>query len=116
MPQQDQHATELHPAEEVESVSFPAAAQTTIVLQPGEQPLDLPATQIAREWPSILRSLSFVLAVRRDPLDSMLALQPLVQGVAIVTAIPRSAASATHLRGVGGAYLRPVSFHVAKRL
>ncbi len=88
MPQQDQRAAELNHAEEVDCVSFPAAAQPAIVLEPGEQPLDFPAAQVASEWSPILRSLSFVLAVRRDQLDSVFALQPFIQGIAVVAAIP----------------------------
>jgi hypothetical protein len=91
MPQQDQYATELNHAEEVDGVSFPAAAESAEVLQPGKEPLDFPTPQVTTEWPSILRSSAFVFAVGRDQLHSVLALQPLIQRIAVVSAIPNHA-------------------------
>lgn len=88
MPQQDQHATELNQAEEVDCLALPATAQPAVVLQPGKQTLDFPASQVASEWPSILRSLAFVPAVGRDQVDSVFASQPFIQRIAVVGAIP----------------------------
>ncbi len=80
MPQQDQRASELDHAEEVDSVSFPAAGEPAIVLEPGEQPLDFPAPQVAAERSPVLRALAFFLAVGRDQLDPLFASQALIQG------------------------------------
>ena len=47
IPQHDFHASQPHHTEEILDVVFPACGQATIVLQPGEQTLDGPASPIA---------------------------------------------------------------------
>jgi hypothetical protein len=47
MPQQDADASELEEAEEVLGDAFPTGDQAAVVLQPGEQALDLPAPLVA---------------------------------------------------------------------
>src|ERR1017187_8658240 len=78
MPQEDQHATELNHPEKVSRVTFPAAADPAKVLQPGEQPLNLPSPQVAAQRPPILGSLSAA-TVGGNHLDAMFAPQPLIQ-------------------------------------
>src|ERR1039458_887916 len=82
MPQEDQHATELNHPEKVSRVTFPAAADPAKVLQPGEQPLNLPSPQVAAQRPPILGSLSAA-TVGGNHLDAMFALQPLIQPIAV---------------------------------
>src|SRR3989442_5522721 len=88
MPQQNQRAAELNHAKEVDGVAFPAAGEPAEVFQPGKQPLDFPAVQVAAQWPSILRALAFLLPVGRNQLDPWFASQPFVQRVAVVGPIP----------------------------
>src|SRR2546428_4655876 len=88
MPQQNQRAAELNHAKEVDGVAFPAAGEPAEVFQPGKQPLDFPAAQVAAQWPSILRALAFLLPVGRNQLDPWFASQPFVQRVAVVGPIP----------------------------
>src|SRR5713101_6037544 len=87
MPQQDQRATELNHTQEVNGVTFPAPVESAEVLQPGKQPLDFPTAQVTPQGPAILRSPAFVSAVGRDQFDSVLALQPFIQRIAVVAAI-----------------------------
>ena len=50
---------------------FPARKYAAEVLQPGEQSLDLPAAQIAPQFPTVLSySFAAVVSVRSDQLDA----------------------------------------------
>ena len=64
-------------------MALPAAADPAKILQPGEQPLDLPTSQVASQWPPVLRSLSSS-AVGGDQFDALLVSQPLIQPIAVV--------------------------------
>ena len=83
MPQEDQRASELDHAEEVCGVSLPAACEAAEVLQPGEQPFDLPAAQVATQRPSILCFPSPA-PIGSDYLDAVQLLEPRIQWVAVV--------------------------------
>jgi hypothetical protein len=52
---EDNEAGELHKAEEVLSVEFPADEYTALPLYPGEETLDEPASHIVAQPSSILR-------------------------------------------------------------
>jgi len=86
MPQEDQHASELNHAKKVRGVTFPAATDPAKVLQPGEQPLDLPTPQVAAQRPSILGSLSSA-TVGGNQFDTLFSSQPLIQAIAVVSTI-----------------------------
>jgi hypothetical protein len=47
MPQEDADASEADGAEEVLGVALPAVHEASVVLEPGEQPFDLPAALVA---------------------------------------------------------------------
>ena len=79
MPQEDQRASELYHSEEVGGVSFPSAGKSAEVLQPGEQPFDLPAAKRS----AVLSFPSFA-PVGSDHFDAVQLAKPRVQRVAIV--------------------------------
>jgi len=83
MPQQDQRTAELDHAEEVDCVAFPSRGESAEVLQPGEQPFDLPAAQVATQRPSILCFPSPA-PIGSDYLDAVQLLEPRIQWVAVV--------------------------------
>ena len=83
MPQGDQRATELDHTEEVGGVSFPAAGKPAEVLQPGEEPFDLPAPHVATKGSAVLSFPPFA-SVGSDHFDAVQLAEPRVQRVAIV--------------------------------
>jgi hypothetical protein len=58
MPQEDYSACELNHPEEILWVVFPANDDAAKVVKPREQALDLPATPVATQYPTILRCFS----------------------------------------------------------
>src|SRR5581483_9590947 len=85
MSQQDQNARELNHAEEVGRVVLPAGDHAAIVMQPGEQTLDAPATAIAPKGASVLACGPAALqSMRCDQLDAKLLAQALVERVTVV--------------------------------
>ena len=64
-------------------MTFIARYQTTEVLQPREETLDLPAAAVTAQLPTVLR-LPATAAVGRDQLDVALGGQPSVQPIRIV--------------------------------
>lgn len=54
MPQQQRDVSKPDHAQEVLDVIFPAGDQATEPVQPGEQPLDAPASSVAAQWAAIL--------------------------------------------------------------
>lgn len=64
-------------------MTFIARDQTTKVLQPREETLDLPAAAVAAKLPTVLR-LPAAAAIGRDQLDVTLGGQPSVQPIRIV--------------------------------
>src|SRR5271163_4594355 len=90
MPQEDQRTSELNHAEEVSGIAFPAAGESTEVLEPGEEPFDFPAPQVSAQRSTILSS--FPLApVWRDHFDAVSLPKPLVQWIAVVGLIANQA-------------------------
>ena len=87
-PQHDFHAAQPDHAEEIPDVIFPAVGQAAVDLQPGEQPLDGPASAVAAQRPTVLRRLSAVAAVRRDHLDPVLLSHLAIQSIAVVGLVP----------------------------
>jgi len=83
MSEQHEQARELNEAEEVFDVIFPSGDQPAVVLHPGKEPFDLPATTVATQWPSVLRLISAAGSVGRDHLDSILT-HLLVQCIRVV--------------------------------
>ena len=66
-------------------VAFPASDDAAVIVQPGEQPLDLPApTRPAQAAPVLRRRPATVVAVRRDQLHPVPRPQPTCQPVAVV--------------------------------
>ena len=67
---------------------LPTGDQPTKVMQPGKQPFNLPTPAVAPQLPPVLRlGLSPVDFVGRDQLDAVRLLQPLIQRIAVVSAI-----------------------------
>src|SRR3970040_124519 len=87
MPQEDDEAAELEHAEEIGFVKLPAREQSAEVMQPGEEPFDLPAAAIAAECSAILGSILAVAAIRSDHADAVLAPQLSVERIAVVSRI-----------------------------
>jgi hypothetical protein len=83
MPQEDQRTSELNHAEEVGGVSFPSAGKSSEVLQPCEEPFNLPAAHVAAEGSAVL-SFPSLASVRSDHFDAVQLAKPCVQRVAIV--------------------------------
>jgi len=75
----------MNHSEIVFGVAFPAGDDAPKVLQPSEQPLDLPAAPRTAQSPSILRRRAAPIApVRRDQLGAVQSPQPSRQGSAVV--------------------------------
>jgi len=70
MPQQDSDTAELKESEEVLGMSFPSNHESSKIVQPSEQPFDLPAMPIASKGSTILRLFLSISPVRRDHLDA----------------------------------------------
>ena len=67
MPQEDDSASKLNHPEEIFWVAFPANDDATIIMEPGKQTLDFPATTIAPQRAAVLsEGLLRCEAVRRD--------------------------------------------------
>ena len=58
MPEEDFGAGEMQQAQEVVDMTFPARDETTRVVEPREEPFDLPASARATERTAILRGPS----------------------------------------------------------
>ncbi len=91
MSKQDADASEVDEAEEVLCVPIPAHDEAAVVVEPGEQALDLPAAAIPAERTPVLGLACPAREVRRNELDSALLEKALVQGVAVVGAIANHA-------------------------
>src|SRR6516164_8632430 len=66
MPEEDERASEVKHAREVLQIILVTRDQPTIILEPCEQPLDLPSVTIASQEASILRPVRAVATMRRD--------------------------------------------------
>jgi len=63
---------------------LPADDQTAEVMQPGKEPLDLPAPTITTQFASILGFTAAARGVRRDHANAILLPQSLVQRIAVI--------------------------------
>jgi len=68
-------------------VVLPTDHQTTEPVQPGKEPLDVPAFAVAAQGTTVLRGLAPHGIVRRDQFDVVFPLEPLVQPVAVIGAV-----------------------------
>lgn len=84
MPQEDAEATETEEAEEVVWMSFPPADESSEVVEPGEEPFDLPTTLVATQGPTVLSPHLPIASIRRDHHDSPSFQQVLVERVGVV--------------------------------
>ena len=85
MPQEDNEAAELQPAEEVAFVMFPTADQSAEVVEPGEEPLDSPAAAVTAQFAAILSVLAAAgVLVGRDESNAVFLPQALVERIAVV--------------------------------
>ena len=82
MPQEDYEAAELEHAEEIALVIFPAADESTEIVEPGKEALDFPApTQFA----AILGALATVVVlVGRDEPDAVFLPKALIERIAVI--------------------------------
>jgi hypothetical protein len=88
MPQQDQHGSKLNHAEKIIAMTFPTYDQAPEVLQPCEEPLDLPSAFVAPKFSPVLAVGSCAIAtMRRDQFDSVLLGQKIIQCVAVIAPI-----------------------------
>ena len=91
MPQQDAGAREVQHPQEVVDVVFPAGDETAEVMEPGEEPLDLPSTFVAAQRSAVLRSGLFAVPpVRGNHLHVKLR-QFHVQRIGVVGAVANEA-------------------------
>lgn len=89
MPQEDHRGGQLNHPEEIFWFAFPAYDDATVVVQPGEQALDLPTTAVTSKGSTILGKRSGTCGVvGRDHLHAVVASQSLIEWVAVVGAIP----------------------------
>src|ERR1700687_4036814 len=88
MPQEDYGTSQLHHPEEIVWVVFPANDDTSKVMKPSEQTLDLPATPVAAQHAAILRRFAAARGiVRRDQLHAEALADPCVQRITVVGAV-----------------------------
>src|SRR5688572_25800244 len=86
MPEQDQSEPELHHSQKVLGMVLVANPETTEVVHPGKQSLDLPAAPVPTQRTAVLALLP-VVPIRSNHLDPSLP-QPLIQPIAIVSLVP----------------------------
>src|SRR5580658_1919561 len=85
MPQENDSARELHHPEEIFWVVLPANDDATIIMEPGKQTLDFPATTVAAQHAAVLRDgFATIPTVRRDQFHAKMFADPLIQRIAVV--------------------------------
>ena len=85
MPEQNTQAPEMDESEEVFSIVFVSRDQSSIVLEPREESLDLPSMSVPAKRAAILcRIASSIRLVRRDHLDASFLPEPLVEWITVV--------------------------------
>lgn len=73
MPQKDHGRRQMDHSEEVVRVPFPASDDAAVIMEPGEEAFDFPATAKATQHAAILcRRPSAIDLVGRDELDAIL--------------------------------------------
>ena len=89
-------------AEEILGMTLVPDDEATVVVEPREQALDLPAASIPAERTAILTLAFAVREIRRDEFDPALLEKAFVQAVAVVGFLPTaSAAGACACRRTG---------------
>ena len=75
-------------AKEIGLLMFPSRDQAAEVVEPGEEPFDLPAAAVAPQLPAVLGGFSAaIVLVGCDQLDTVLLPKALVQRIAVVGAV-----------------------------
>jgi hypothetical protein len=88
MSQEDSSASELNHPEEILRVVFPANDNTAKVMKPSEQTLDFPTATVATQTATVLCCGGYAhRSVRRHELHTIVLLDALVQGIAVVSAV-----------------------------
>ena len=88
MPEQDARTRELQHPEEVGDVVLPARHEPTRVVEPGEEPFDLPAPSATAEGPPILgRRAAPAVTMRGDHLDVVAFPEQRVERITVVSAV-----------------------------
>jgi len=86
MPEEQVEAGEVEEAEEVLDVVFPSSNESAEVVQPGEEPLHLPASLVAPQLATVLR-FAAPAAVGRNQLDAVFVLKLFIQLVGVVSLV-----------------------------
>ena len=87
MPEQDAGTSQLQEAEKVPDMIFPPRDEAAGVVEPGEEPLDLPPAFRPAEGTPVLRGDAAAAPMARDHLDAIVRQQVGVEGIAVVPAI-----------------------------
>ena len=96
MPHENNEAAELEHAEEIGLVIFPAADQAAKVVKPSEEAFDFPAAAVTAQCATVLGMFPAAIElVRSDKPYAIFFLKPLVERVAVVSAV------ANHSCGLG---------------
>lgn len=83
MSEQDNYAGQMNKAEIVFSDSFKAYQDTPIILQPGKQAFNFPASAITAEFPPVLGLLFAVQTMRRNQFNALCGQLP-IQRVTVI--------------------------------
>ena len=84
MSKQDADAPEVNEAEEVLGVPIVPDDEAAVVVQPCEQPFDLPATSVSAKGATVLALMPAGRKIRGDEFDAALFEKSIVQAVAVV--------------------------------
>ena len=68
-------------------MTFPACDDPARIVEPGEQPLDLPSATVASEWAPILSMCPAIRSIGRDELNPEVVAQVAIEWVTVVPAI-----------------------------
>jgi hypothetical protein len=88
MPEEDYSAAEVEESSEVFSMIFPPDDETSEVVEPGEESLDLPTSFVSTERSSILCAANTVPPIRCDHFGPILVREFVIERVAIVGFVP----------------------------
>jgi len=86
MPKENDRAREVKETGEIGSAPFVAGDESTKVLQPREEPFDLPAAPIAPERSAVLREVDAIRVMGRDQFDAAGG-EGVVESIAVVRRI-----------------------------
>lgn len=97
MPEEDYSAAEVEESSEVFSMIFPPDDETSEVVEPGEESLDLPTSFVSTERSSILCAANTVPPIRCDHFGPILVREFVIERVAIVGFVPDEPLRIEHL-------------------